>query len=77
MAKYLSRLAELAKQLPPGLSADWYGTNHYEMHQNGRDFFWLMVNDGEFDWDTEAGKRMGLIMDIAAEVAKLRDTGKL
>lgn len=76
MAKYLAKLAELARGLPKGLSADWNGSNHYEMHQNGRDYFWLMV-EGEFNCDTEDGKRMGLMMDIAAEVARLRDAGKL
>jgi len=79
----LTRLAALANQLPTSLRADWDGTNHYELtSKDDSNYWWLMVGEGvrgivseECPCDTEHGKRLGLIMDIAAEVARLRDEG--
>lgn len=84
----LRPLAELAAQLPPKLHSDWRDTNHYELtcrdvNASDDDFFWLMVGDGtqgieDPNWcETETGKRLGLLMDIAAEVGRLRDEGVL
>jgi len=72
--KNVEKLIELAEQLPDGLSSDWQDTNHYELH-GGKDYWWLMLL-GVFDGypkdaspcDTEEGKRLGLIMDIAARL---------
>ena len=76
-------LRELADRLPVGLQSDWDGTNHYELQASHRDeFFWLVLGDllnERYDspCDTEYGRRVGLIMDIAAEVGRLRDDGLL
>ena len=74
----LKRLAELSSQLPKGLSSDWK-TNHFEMTCDDRDYFWLFVSDGlngiENPNESEVGKRFGLLMDVAAEVSRLRDEG--
>lgn len=76
------KLKSLAQKLPRGLGSDWDGTNHYELSCGEKDYFWLMVGDGieymgDSPCDTEAGKRLGLIMDIAEEVCRLKDAGKL
>ena len=82
MIKEFKRLRELAKRLPNGLGSDWDGTNHYELTTPaGREYFWLMVGDGinglENPCETEQGKRLGLIMDIAEEVCRLNENGVL
>lgn len=78
MTATLDRLKELAAQLPPKLGSDWDGTNHYELTCSGPEgYFWLMVRNFDSDSDTEDGKRMGLLMDIAEEVCRLRDEGIL
>lgn len=80
-----TRLSELAAQLPKGLHSDWRDTNHYELTvrdvSDVDDYWWLMVADGLSDFanpcDTEPGQRFGLLMDIAAEVCRLKDEGVL
>lgn len=72
----MTRLAELGAQLPLGLHSDWDGTNHFELTTPGGDeYWWLMVGDGIEDVDnpceSQVGKRLGLLMDIAAEVSRL------
>ena len=71
-----SRLRELASMLPEGLQSDWRDTNHYEL-TDGVAALWLAVFDGarglHNPCDTEEGQRLGLLMDIAAEVGRLRD----
>ena len=57
------KLAELASQLPKGLGSDWEDTNHFEMTCDDAEYFWL--------------DRIGLLMDIAEEVGRLRDEGLL
>lgn len=82
MSDGLSRLRGLAEQLPSGLVSDWIGTNHYELTTRtaSGDHWWLCLG-GSFESATEnhcetvEGKRIGLLMDIAAEVARLRDEG--
>lgn len=79
MADKLSRLRNLAKKLPPGLSSDWKYTNHFELTCQGKEYFWLMVRDsgGDALFDNTIGKRFGLLMDIAEEVCRLKDAGLL
>lgn len=76
----LVKLRELVAQLPTGLRADWQYTNHYELTATGEEFWWLNVLDlgdpGDTDIQgTEGGQRLGLILDIAAELGRLRDAG--
>lgn len=73
----LTRLRELASQLPKGLRSDWDCTNHFELQTPGRDFWWLVFSDMECDCDTVEGKRLGLVMDIAEEVSRLYHAGEL
>lgn len=74
----LNKLIELASKLPKGLSSDWAGSNHFEMTSDD-EFFWLYVRDGldgiENPAESIVGQRFGLLMDIAAEVGRLRDAG--
>ena len=78
-----SRLRELAATLPRGLRSDWDGTNHYEMTSSEEpdDYFWLIASEGfvgiRNPSKTSYGRRLGLLMDIAAEVGRLRDEGLL
>ena len=79
----LEKLRKLASGLPPKLNSDWDGTNHYELTSSGKSGeeldWWLMAGEGVDDHpnacESEEGKRLGLIMDIAAEVGRLRDEG--
>lgn len=75
----LKKLAELASQLPTGLCSDWENTNHFEMTCEDAEYFWLDLSDGlpdvECPDESTIGKRIGLLMDIAAEVGRLRDGG--
>ncbi len=77
----LCKLAALAAQLPKGMGSDWRNTNHYELSApHGQTYFWWCLDDLESTRDadvqsTEPGKKLGLLMDIAAEVARLRDIG--
>lgn len=83
----LVKLRELARRLPTGLESDWDGTNHYELtirsgtDADGGEYWWLMVGDGVQGLDnpceSETGRRLGLLMDIAAEVCRLRDEGAI
>ena len=77
----LGRLKDLAKGLPKGLTSDWAGSNHFEMNSDEDEYFWLFVrecfDDIENPMESTIGKRFGLMMDIAAEVARLRDEGFL
>lgn len=78
----LERLRQLAAKLPKGLSSDWDGTNHYEMTSGGKEYWWLFLSDvaesfGPSPMETESGKRLGLLMDIAEEVCRLKDNGIL
>lgn len=78
----LDRLRELAERLPRGLRSDWQGSNHFELATDdpAHSFWWLSVGDGLPAPDpanTTEGKRFGLLMDVAEEVARLRDIGVL
>lgn len=78
----LAKLRKLAERLPSKLNSDWDGTNHFELQDmgGGKDFWWLDMSSFVYGMDenpceSEEGKRLGLIMDIAAEVGRLRDEG--
>lgn len=84
----LAKLKELASLLPPCLVSDWKNSNHYELtcqaydRKTEHDYWWLSLGDyftgfNDSPCDTEVGKRVGLLMDIAEEVARLRDEGEL
>lgn len=80
----LTKLSALAAQLPRGLQADWRLTNHYELHapEGPESYFWWDLGEVQdpHESDTQstvAGQRLGLLMDIAEEVARLRDLGLL
>lgn len=78
----LEKLKSLASNLPKGLRSDWENTNHFELTCEGKEYWWLLLADsaevfGESPMETEPGKRLGLLMDIASEVARLRDSGLL
>lgn len=82
MSNELDKLRALAKQLPKCLRSDWEGSNHYELTSSGAEFWWLLLGDtsetfGSNPMETESGKRLGLIMDIAEEVCRLKDKGIL
>lgn len=69
-----ARLA--ACPIPVDVRSDWDGTNHYEMHCGGLDFFWLTLDgDVPLDCRTEFGKRLGAVLDYAA--AYRRDVAAL
>jgi hypothetical protein len=73
--KMTDRLKELVAQLPKGLRSDWKNTNHFELTTEvPGDYWWLnLSNMGELNCDTELGKCVGLLMDIAEELVKIRD----
>jgi hypothetical protein len=79
----LQHLANLAAQLPTTLVSDWRNTNHYELTAPDHDQYWwwdLSNYNNSHDIDlqsTEYGKRMGLLMDLAAEIARLKTAGLL
>lgn len=73
----LKRLLDLAKKLPKDLRADWQGTNHYELHETNEQF-WLALGDMLSEDlqklylpDQIEGQRLGLVLDIVAEVSKV------
>ena len=64
----LNELLELIEQLPEGLRADWNYTNHYEMTSSEEGKFWWLCLGGyiaDINCQTEDGKKIGLLMDIA------------
>ena len=76
MSEALKRLIELGEKLPKGLRSDWDATNHYELQSSEEDDFWWLILSylfrpehgypkDEIPCETEYGKRVGLIMDIA------------
>lgn len=70
----LQKLLELIAHLPPGLRADWDGTNHYELVTSfsDTDYWWLTLSDylvKDLNSATADGKRIGLLLDLA-ETAK-------
>lgn len=79
----LERLRELSKKLPSGLRSDWVDTNHYELTSpTTGDHWWLAIGDYFRNFDgipceTEEGQRIGLLLDLAEEISKLRDEGIL
>lgn len=79
MSDPLARLRELCRDLPDDLVADWRGTNHFELHdhqcKDGK-YWWLDLTDFG-NYDTESGQRAGLLLDIAAEVSRLKREGVL
>jgi len=83
MSKAEDRLLGLAKQLPPNLRSDWRGTNHFELTAPGIDaqgqptYWWLDAEEiaaaeieRKLTDDTETGKRLGLLMDLAEAAAE-------
>lgn len=78
MTDQFSRLRELCRDMPTDLVADWIATNHYELtsQTTKNDYWWLDLTDfGNFD--TASGQRAGLLLDIAAEVSRLKREGVL
>lgn len=87
MSDELTELLALVAQLPKGLRSDWDGTNHYEMTQSGNkeeSYWWLDLSDylnwdsitkvlGQDFSDTEDGKKIGLLMDIAVKVKAVEE----
>lgn len=84
----LVRLRELAAQLPTDLVSDWEDTNHFELTSRpavrdpNHEYWWLCLGDyfrgfPGLPCETTEGKRIGLMMDIVAEVARLRDVGAI
>ncbi len=73
MSDAKKKLLALARLLPPHLFSDWKGTNHFELtdRSDGRGWFWLDLNElgTELRDDTEQGRRVGLLMDVAAAAA--------
>ena len=73
MSEELKRLIELGEKLPKHLRSDWE-TNHFELTSSQEDdYWWLILADlfretykDESPCESEYGKRVGLIMDIAA-----------
>jgi hypothetical protein len=73
----IEALLELVCQLPKGLRSDWSGTNHFELTQPNPDagsYWWFDGSEISYDGaylsqDSELGRRLGLLMDIA-EAAK-------
>lgn len=79
----ISRLKELEEKIPPTLSWDWEGTNHYELTDSNpnSDYWWLMPleigsNHDRYLPDTEEGKRLGWIIEYAVLSRKLREMDK-
>ena len=76
-----ANLKALAAQLPKGLRADWRGTDHYELTEGSRDYWWLDLQPNNMplilDCESDSGKRYGLVMDVVAEVGRLNDEGVL
>ena len=68
-------LLELAKGLPKDLRVDWRGRNCYKLTDPLAEtgYWWLDLFSSCLNFDTEDGKRLGLVLNIAAAVAKLRD----
>lgn len=84
--KYLANLSKLAESLPEDLASDWDGTNHYELSDTspGEDdgpYYWMiltpMVEEVEDPCNSVFGRRVGLLMDIAAEVSALKKAGRI
>lgn len=79
----LEALRPLAAQLPKGLRADWRNTNHFELAAPYKaEYWWLDLSEytdtlGHMPCDSEEGKRVGLLLDLAEAVSKLQDEGLL
>lgn len=63
----------ILRDVPRKLVADWDCTNHYEIHdtESGSDDFFFIcladyMNDCYLNRDTEEGKKLGQILDMAA-----------
>lgn len=73
----LERARAAISKIPVGARADWDGTNHYEItsyQDDNADPFWLTVPwMGEFDSETEDGKRLGAVLDAACWARELLD----
>jgi len=85
-------LIAVAERLPSKLDSDWQDSNHYELHDNGAtaesgDYFWLDFSDlleylrkqgsDEMPCETDHGKRIGLVMDSVATLARTLPSIKL
>jgi hypothetical protein len=82
LERNFGRLKKLASKLPSGLRSDWQHTNHFELTTADRNsYWWVDLADGMLphidNWKTEEGKRRGLMMDVVAEVGRLKDEGVL
>lgn len=73
----LKELCDLAEKLPDKLLADWRNTNHYELTSDEVDGYWWLVvrnalprDEEKAACETEEGKRLGLLLDIAEKLKK-------
>lgn len=74
----LDKLRELAEDVPDDLVADWRGTNHFELTSaHHHDHFWWVHGDDEPSECTVYGDRLGKMLDIVAEVSRLKAEGVL
>ena len=77
----LEAIKERLATIPEGVTSDWRGTNHFEIH-TAQETFWLDLHE-DLEWmfskpdnwcETDCGKRLGLVMDtFAAYKPDLRD----
>lgn len=75
----LEELETMAKGMPKIPCSDWRGTNHFEItdsHVDAESYWFLHMRDAlsngsEQDDETESGKRVGLVMDLACVAPKL------
>lgn len=80
MTDPFSRLRELCRDMPTDLIADWRGTNHYELTSpHTKDGYWWFIANNDDDWSEhdDSGKRMGLLLDLAEELSRLKREGVL
>lgn len=64
-------LRKLVSRLPRGLRSDWQDTNHFELTDGSDDYFWLDLSELVYPreanpCESELGRRVGLMMDLAA-----------
>jgi hypothetical protein len=62
-------------EVPRDLRADWDGTNHYELtSDSSQGEYWFLVLPGaQLDSATPEGRRVGLMLEMAADAPRLAD----
>jgi hypothetical protein len=75
--EWIQKIQVFCEKFPKTPRSDWENTNHYEITDpDGDAYFWLTLpdvftNPGIYYPDTEEGKRVGLLMDLACQVPAL------